>query len=72
MVARYRLLARTYIKPDDHLEASLHEAGAEFDYSGVPGNSMEPLNAEAVEAKASRPPITDSMKNIWPKRGDPS
>lgn len=71
MVARYRLLARTFICPADHLEASLQEAGFEFDYAGSPGNSMEPLNAEAVEAKAGRPPITDAMRNIWPKRGDP-
>jgi hypothetical protein len=72
MAARYRLLARTFIKPDDHLEASLHEAGAEFDYSGTPGNSMSPLNDEARTAKAAVPPISDSAKNIWPRRGDPA
>lgn len=72
MVARYKLLARTYIKSDDQLEASLHEAGAEFDYSGTPGNSMSPLNDEARTAKAAVPPISDSAKNIWPRRGDPA
>jgi flagellar hook protein FlgE len=35
------------------LEASLREPGETLFYSGVPGPSMDPLNAEAVAAKAA-------------------
>jgi len=72
MAARYELSERTYIKPDDHLEASLHEAGAVIDYSGVPGRNFVPLNDEARAAVAAIAPLNSSARNVLPRRGDPA
>jgi hypothetical protein len=69
MAPRYRLLERSFIKPDDHLEASLHEAGAEILFSGIPGRSFEPLNDEARAAMGSVPPVSFAAANILPRRG---
>lgn len=69
MAARYRLTERSFIKPDDHLEASLHEAGAEFEYSETPGRNMEALNDEARAAMAGIPPLNAAAANILPRRG---
>ena len=72
MAPRYRLLERSFIKPDDHLEASLHEAGAEILFSGIPGRSFEPLNDEARAAMGSVPPVSFAAANILPRRGQPA
>jgi hypothetical protein len=53
MAAQYILNARTFIKADGTPEAWLHLAGETIFYSGVPGPSMDPLNADAVAAKAA-------------------
>jgi hypothetical protein len=72
MTARYKLLEKTFVRPDDHLEASLHEAGAEILFSGIPGRSFEPLNEEARAAMGSVQPITTNLANILPRRGQPA
>jgi hypothetical protein len=53
MTAQYKLNARTFIKSDGTAEAWLHSAGEQIFYSGIPGPSMDPLNAEAIAAKAA-------------------
>ena len=71
MTARWKLLAPMFIKPDDHLEASLHEVGAEILFSGTPGRSMEPLN-DAARALAVHTPLNGMSRNVLPRRGSPS
>jgi hypothetical protein len=58
VTAQYRLTARTFIKVDGTAEAWLHSAGETIFYSGQPGPSMEPLNADAVTAKATEAAAT--------------
>jgi hypothetical protein len=72
MTAKYRLTERTCIKPDDHLEASLHEAGAEIQYSGTPARNMVVLNDEARTAQAVIAPLNASSRNVLPRRGSPA
>lgn len=50
-MARYRVLAPTFVKPDDHLSASLISAGSVIEFSGRPGLSLMPLDAAAIQAK---------------------
>jgi hypothetical protein len=72
MVAQYRLLEKTYLREDDHLEASLHEPGDEIKFSGPPGRHWVPLNDEARLVMPDGPRALDAnSKNIWPRRGDP-
>ncbi|MCU1273070.1 MAG: hypothetical protein JWO48_501 [Bryobacterales bacterium] len=71
MVAKYKLLEKAFIRPDGHLEASLREPGEEIEFSGLPHRLWQPLNAEAVSALAQIKPLSDSAKNIAPRRGDP-
>jgi len=72
MVARYKLAERCFIKPDDHLDAALHEAGFEFNYSGVPARNMVALNAEAEAMMTTFPALTVNQTNILPRRGTPA
>jgi hypothetical protein len=73
MAARYRLTERAFIKPDDHLEASLHEAGAEFDYSGTPSRNFIALNAEGAAALSLLEPLSRGMtRSVLPRLGDPA
>jgi hypothetical protein len=71
MVARYRLLEKTYLREDDHLEASLYEPGDEIKFSGPPGRHWLPLNDEARKRAGAVNPLTPMAKNIAPRRGDP-
>jgi hypothetical protein len=58
MTAQYKLNARTFIKADGTADAWLHSAGEQIFYSGVPGPSMDALNAEAIAAKATEAATT--------------
>jgi hypothetical protein len=74
MAAQYKLNARTFIKADGTAEAWLHEVGETLFYSGVPGPSMDPLNAEAIAAKAaeaaaSASPIGPTRAGRWDAYG---
>ena len=71
MVARYLLLERAYLREDDHLEASLYEAGSEILFSGKPSRMMEPLNEEGREAMKAISPLNIMGRNLYPRRGDP-
>jgi hypothetical protein len=71
MVAKYRLLEKAYLREDDHLEASLYEAGSEVLFSGTPHRNWVPLTDEARAAIALIPPLNTMAKNIAPRRGDP-
>jgi hypothetical protein len=50
---RYRLIAPAYLQPRQHAGASRFQAGAEFEFEGVPAFAMMPLNATASAAKAA-------------------
>jgi hypothetical protein len=60
-----------FLKTDDAADAWLHEAGETVLFSGVPARNMEPLDIAARSAKAQIKPLSDSAKNIAPRRGDP-
>jgi hypothetical protein len=72
MVARYRLLEKTFVAADGHLEASLREPGEEIEFSGTPNRAMEPLNAEAVTAMGLVRAVSFEEGNILPRRGHPA
>jgi hypothetical protein len=72
MAPRYKLRERAFVRPDDHAEAALHEAGFVFEYSGTPGRTMEPLNDEARAAVALITPLNIAARNVLPRRGDPA
>jgi hypothetical protein len=69
MAARYRLAEKAFLKPDDHLEAALHPAGFEFEFSHVPNRHWVALNPEATHALASVLPHPAAAANILPRRG---
>jgi hypothetical protein len=71
MVAKYRVLEKVFLKADDQLEASLHEAGDEINFSGIAGRALAPLNDEA-RAGSALAPLNAMSKNILPRRGDPA
>jgi hypothetical protein len=71
MAARYRLLTATFIRPDDHLEASLRPPGDEIEFSGTPSRMMEPLNDEARENMKEIRPLNIMGRNVYPGRGQP-
>jgi hypothetical protein len=62
MAAQYRLNARTFLQADGTAAAWLHSPGETISYSGVPGPSMDPLNAEAIAAKATEAAATPARR----------
>jgi hypothetical protein len=50
---RYRLIEPAYLQPRQHAGASKFQAGAEFEFEGVPAFAMMPLNSAASAAKAA-------------------
>jgi hypothetical protein len=50
-IPRYRAVGRIFLSAAGPVGSRIIEAGAAFDYDGVPDNSMRPLNAAARAAK---------------------
>jgi hypothetical protein len=70
-VPKYRMSERCYVKALHTQESFLHERGDEIEYSGTPGRNWIGLNEEGRAAVAAIAPLSDSAKNIAPRRGDP-
>jgi hypothetical protein len=69
---KYRAAERCFIHVDHSQDACLIEKGTEFEYSQKPGRNWIGLNDEAKAALALIPPLSESAKNIAPRRGDPA
>jgi len=65
-MARYKASAACWLKPDDHLHPKRIEPGESFEFAGVPGVAMIPLDAEARAAKRKTLPAK------WPVSPNPS
>jgi hypothetical protein len=52
MAAKYRVVGSFYHQDQ------MHNDGAEVEYDGVPGENLEPLNAEAKKAKERAGKVT--------------
>jgi hypothetical protein len=59
-----------FLRADDELEAWMHEADSEIEFSGVPHRNMIPLDDQA-RARAGEVPLTTMQKNLAVRRGDP-
>jgi hypothetical protein len=68
---RYRAAERIFIHVNNSQDACLIEKGTEFEYSEIPGRNFIPLNDAARSAVSLIAPLSDSAKNIAPRRGDP-
>jgi hypothetical protein len=53
------------LKPDDHLHPKRIEPGESFEFAGVPGVAMIPLDAEARAAKRK------TLPDKWPVSPNP-
>jgi hypothetical protein len=47
-MAKYRAIERVFLKPFGHVTAVMIEAGAEVEFNGKPGLSLQPLDAAAA------------------------
>ena len=65
-MARYKASAACWLKPDDHLHPKRIEPGESFEFAGVPGVAMIPLDAAARAAKRRQLP------DLWPVSPNPS
>jgi hypothetical protein len=72
MVAKYRVLEKTFVAADGHLTASLREPGEEIEFSGRPNRAMEPLNDQARIAMNLVRAVSFEEGNILPRRGQPA
>lgn len=64
-MAKYKALIKSFI------DGYIREEGEEFEYSGIPGSSLHPLDEEAKAAKESARSKTISLSLLKPGETDP-